>query len=440
MKHAIAKPIAALAMVTFVVIMALPSVSAAGAALDPASMSWVMVSTALVMLMTPGVALFYAGMLRKESVMSILGQTMMMMVLVTLVWITIGYSLAFGPSAGGIVGGLDHILLNNVSYGESTIEAGLPDLQFMLFQLTFAMITAALVLGAIAERTKLKALVIFMVIWSIVVYSPIAHWVWGGGWFDEHLVSLDFAGGTVVHICSGVTALALAMVVGRRGSNIQKDRPHNLPLVFIGGALLWFGWFGFNGGSALAADGIAVNAMVVTQISAAAAAGTWALINWFHLGRPGVLGMVTGAIAGLVGITPAAGFVGPVEAIVIGIGAGALCYAVVALKHKLRADDALDVFAVHGVGGAWGAMATGILAVPAITSDAGADGVKGLIYGGTDLFAGQLITVGVTAVYAFVLSFAIIKVISMFMDIRLEKKEEMIGQDLIEHGEAAYDI
>lgn len=440
MKYGIAKPIAALGVLTFVASMALPSVSAAGYALDPASMTWIMVATALVLLMTPGVALFYAGMLRKESVMSMLGQTMMVMVIVTLVWVTLGYTLAFGPSQAGLVGGLDYLLLNNTLYAESHLVEGLPDAQFMLFQLTFALITAALVLGAVAERTKLKALVIFIVIWSIVVYAPIAHWVWGGGWFEEYFVSLDFAGGTVVHICSGVTALALAIVVGRRGSNIQKDRPHNLPLVFIGGALLWFGWFGFNGGSALAADGIAVNAMVVTQISAATAAGTWGLINYLHLGRPGVLGMVTGAVAGLVGITPAAGFVGPMEAIVIGAGAGAFCYAMVALKHKLQADDALDVFAVHGVGGIWGALATGLFAVPAITSDAGADGVKGLIYGGYDLFVGQVATVGVTAVYAFVISFIIIKVIAMFMDIRLDKKEEMIGQDLIEHGEVAYDI
>ena len=440
MKYGIAKPIAALGVLTFIVSMALPSVSAAGYDLDTASMTWIMVATALVLLMTPGIALFYAGMLRKESVMSMLGQTMMVMVVVTLIWVTLGYTLAFGPSQAGLVGGLDYLLLNNTPYGESFLVEGIPDAQFMLFQLTFALVTAALVLGAVAERTKLKALLIFIVIWSIVVYAPIAHWVWGGGWFEDYFVSLDFAGGTVVHICSGVTALALAIVVGRRGSSIQKDRPHNLPLVFIGGALLWFGWFGFNGGSALAADGIAVNAMVVTQISAATAAGTWGLINYLHLGRPGVLGMVTGAVAGLVGITPAAGFVGPMEAIIIGAGAGAFCYATVALKHKLKADDALDVFAVHGVGGIWGALATGILAVPAITSDAGADGVKGLIYGGYDLFFGQIATVGVTAVYAFVISFIIIKVIAMFMDIRLDKKEEMIGQDLIEHGEAAYDI
>ncbi len=439
MKYGIAKPIAALGLVAFIATMALPSVSAAGT-LDPASMTWIMVATALVMLMTPGLALFYAGMLRKESVMSMLGQTLMVMVIVTLVWVTLGYTLAFGPSQAGIVGGLDYLFMNNTPYGASTLVDGLPDAQFMLFQLTFAMITAALVLGAIAERAKFKAIVVFIVIWSIVVYAPIAHWVWGGGFFEDFFVSLDFAGGTVVHICSGVTALALALVIGRRGSNIKKDRPHNLPLVFIGGALLWFGWFGFNGGSALAADGIAVNAMVVTQISAAAAAGTWGLISYLQHGRPGVLGMVTGAIAGLVGITPAAGFVGPMEAIIIGIGAGAFCYAAVALKHRFEADDALDVFAVHGVGGAWGAIATGILAVPAITSDAGADGVKGLIYGGYDLFAGQLATVGITAVYAFVISLVIFKTIAMFMDVRLEKKEEMIGPDQIEHGEAAYDI
>jgi Amt family ammonium transporter len=233
-------------------------------------------------------------------------------------------------------------------------------MQFMIFQCTFAIIAAALVLGAVAERARLKALLLFMVIWSIVVYAPIAHWVWGGGLFHQYLTSLDFAGGTVVHICSGATALALVLVIGARSENTQKDRPHNLPLVFIGGALLWFGWFGFNGGSALAADGIAVNAIVVTHISAATAAAVWASISWLHVGRPGALGMITGAVAGLVGITPAAGYVGPKEAIIIGAGAAVFCYLAVLMKHRMKADDALDVFAVHGVGGIWGAMATGL--------------------------------------------------------------------------------
>lgn len=409
--------------------------------LDTANMAWILVCIGLVLIMTPAVAMFYGGMLRKESVMSMLGQTMLVMSIVTLVWVTVGYSLAFGSDVYGIVGDLSYVFLESTPYNESNIVAGIPDMQFMIFQCTFAIITAALVLGAVAERTKLKALLLFMVIWSIVVYAPLAHWVWGGGWFHQYLTSLDFAGGTVVHICSGATALALVLVVGARSESTQRDRPHNLPLVFIGGALLWFGWFGFNGGSALAANGIAVNAIVVTHISAATAAATWALISWLHIGRPGALGMITGAVAGLVGITPAAGYVGPKEAIIIGIGAAVFCYLAVLLKHRMKADDALDVFAIHGVGGIWGAMATGLLAVPSIVADAGIDGdVKGLIYGGTDLFIGQFITVAVTLIFAFTVSYAIMKAISKFTPIRLNKKEEMIGQDLIEHGEGAYNL
>jgi len=410
-------------------------------ALDGANIAWIMVCIGLVLIMTPAVAMFYGGMLRKESVMSMLGQTILVMSLVTLVWVTVGYSLAFGSDVYGVVGDLSYVLLESTPYNQSNIVAGIPDMQFMIFQCTFAIITAALVLGAVAERTRLKALLLFMVIWSIVVYAPLAHWVWGGGWFHQYLTSLDFAGGTVVHICSGATALALVLVIGARSESTQKDRPHNLPLVFIGGALLWFGWFGFNGGSALAADGVAVNAIVVTHISAATAAAVWAFISWLHVGRPGALGMITGAVAGLVGITPAAGYVGPKEALIIGAGAALFCYFAVLMKHRMQADDALDVFAVHGVGGIWGALATGILAVPTIVADAGIDGdVKGLIYGGVDLFVGQLVTVVVTLVFAFGVSYALMKAISKFTPVRLSKKEEMIGQDLIEHGEGAYNL
>jgi len=433
---------AALTVMASITFFPLVSADPLGAyALDTANMAWIMVCIGLVLIMTPAVAMFYGGMLRKESVMSMLGQTMLVMSIVTLVWVTVGYSLAFGSDFYGVVGDLSYVLLESTPYNQSNIVAGLPDMQFMIFQCTFAIIAAALVLGAVAERARLKALLLFMVIWSIVVYAPIAHWVWGGGLFHQYLTSLDFAGGTVVHICSGATALALVLVIGARSENTQKDRPHNLPLVFIGGALLWFGWFGFNGGSALAADGIAVNAIVVTHISAATAAAVWASISWLHVGRPGALGMITGAVAGLVGITPAAGYVGPKEAIIIGAGAAVFCYLAVLMKHRMKADDALDVFAVHGVGGIWGAMATGLLAVPSIVADAGIDGdVKGLVYGGSDLFIGQSVTVVVTLVFAFSVSYALMKLISKLIPVRLSKKEEMIGQDLIEHGEGAYNL
>ena len=424
----------ALALALMAVSVLSPTVAAAPGDIDKADTTWVMVSIGLVFIMTPAVALFYGGMLRKESVLSMLGQSIVVISVITLIWVVIGYSLAFGDDIGGIIGGLDFVMLEGVGLDPSPVYATtIPHIGFMMFQGTFAIITAALILGGVAERMRFKALILFIMAWAILVYSPVAHWVWGGGWIGE-LGALDFAGGTVVHIASGTSALAAALVLGKRSKIIRKDTPHNIPMVVIGGSILWIGWFGFNGGSALAADGIAVSALVVTHISAAAAAATWGLINWFHVGRPGVLGLITGGVAGLVAITPAAGFVEPSGALAIGIGAGVLCYFGVNLKRRLKVDDALDVFGVHGVGGIWGALATGIFASTAV-NPAGDDG---LLYGGYDLMSAQLISVVVVAAFAFTASVVIMKVMSLFMEVRMTKEEEMIGADIIHHGENAY--
>lgn len=417
--------------------MFIPTVSGAEiTASDTGNISWILICSALVFVMTPGVALFYGGMLRKQSMTSIMSQTLIAMCIMTVSWVLIGYTLAFGADVNGIIGNLEYALLHGVSATDIPDGSTIPDMEFMLFQLMFTLITAAIVLGACAERVRFKAIAVFLMAWSILVYAPMAHWVWGGGLFDQYLTVLDFAGGTVVHICAGATGLAIAAVIGARSKNTVK-RPHNIPMIFIGTLLLWVGWFGFNGGSGLAADGVAINAIIVTQIAAAFSAVAWALIQYFHVGRVGVLGMVTGAIAGLVAITPAAGYVGPSEAIVIGLVGGAVCYLGITAMHKYcGTDDALDVFGLHGIGGIWGAIATGIFAVPGMVSV----GYEGLIYGSTDLFIGQIVAVVATLVFAFTVSYVIMKILARFMDVRLTEEEERIGADIVEHGEPSYNM
>jgi len=433
----VSKIILLLTAATIAVMFTAPSLAAAPiTSADTGNISWVLICSALVFIMTPGVALFYGGMLRKQSMSSILVQTLAAMSVMTVSWMLIGYTLAFGTDIHGIIGNLDHMFL--IGLDAMTIPDGstIPDMEFMLFQMMFAMITAAIVLGACAERVRFKAIILFLVVWSIAVYAPMAHWVWGGGWFDQHLIVLDFAGGTVVHICAAATGLAIAFALGRRSKH-TVHRPHSIPMVFMGCLFLWAGWFGFNGGSGLAADGVAVNAIVVTQISAAFAAVSWSAVQYFHVGRVNVMGSIAGAVSGLVAITPAAGFVGPSEAIAIGLIGGIVCYAGVVFMHrKVKVDDASDVFGIHGIGGIWGAVATGIFALPAMTEA----GYEGLLYGGTALFAGQLIAVAVTLVFAFTVSYVIIKTLGRFMDIRLTETEEMIGPDVIEHGEPSYNM
>ncbi len=408
--------------------------------MDTGDTAWVLMSTAMVMLMTPALGFFYGGLVRQKNVLATLMHSFGILAMISVVWVLWGYSLAFGPDAGGgFVGNLDWIGLTDVEQTPSDLYATtIPHLLFMMFQGMFAIITVALITGAFAERFRLKALVVFAIAWSTLVYSPVAHWVWSSeGWLFD-LGSLDFAGGTVVHISSGVAALVAALVVGRRvGFKTEKMDPHNLTYTILGAGLLWFGWFGFNAGSALGANGLAANAFVVTNTAAAMGAMTWLTATWIRDGRPSVLGAAAGAVAGLVAITPAAGFVDASSAVVIGFGAGILCYAAVGfLKERLGVDDALDVFAVHGVGGIWGALATGLFADKSINS-AGDDG---LFFGNAAQLWEQAVAVVVVAAFSGVVTFAILKVIEYTIGLRVPEDEEVAGLDPTTHGEFGYQL
>jgi len=395
-------------------------------------------SSALVLFMTPGLAFFYGGMTRQKNILSTIMQSYFIMGIVSVQWAVIGYTLAFGTDIGTVIGGLDYIFLNGVGQGPSPFAKTIPDLLFMVYQGMFAVITPALISGAFAERMRFGPFVVFTLLWSTLVYDPIAHWVWGGGWLGTgHVGALDFAGGTVVHISSGVAALAAAIVLGRRlGWPKEQVIPHNLPLTVLGAGILWFGWFGFNAGSALASSGLATSAFVATHLAAAAATISWGLMEYLQRGKASVLGAASGSVAGLVAITPASGFVGPMAAIVIGLGAGALCYFAVSMKFALRYDDALDVVGVHGVGGAFGAIATGLFASVAVNS-AGADG---LFYGNVGQVWAQVVGVVATVVYSFVVSFILLKVVDATMGLRASEEEEVMGLDLSQHGERAYSL
>jgi len=398
--------------------------------------AWILISSAMVMLMTPGVALFYGGMVRRKNVLSTMMMSFAALAVVGLLWALYGYTLCFGPDKGAIIGGLDYIALRQVGQDPSPIYAStVPHLAFMIFQGMFAIITVALITGAIIGRIRFNALLVFSILWLTVVYCPVAHWVWGdGGWLGR-LGALDFAGGTVVHICAGVSALALAMLIGPRKGFREKEpmEPHNIPMVVLGAGLLWFGWFGFNAGSSLTAGGLATSAFVATNTSAAAAAGTWMLLGWVYR-RPTLLGVATGAVAGLVAITPAAGFVSPLMGIPIGIGAAAICYYCILLRMKWGIDESLDVWAVHGMGGTWGALATGIFASIAVNS-AGADGV---IYGNAAQLVRQLIGVATVWVFAFAITWILGKIVDLTIGLRVDVTEETLGLDISQHGERAY--
>ncbi len=406
-------------------------------AIDAGDTAWVMISTALVFIMTPGVAFFYGGMLRKSNFLSMLGQSIIIIGVVTLIWVGAGFSLAFGNSGSSLIGNFDYVGLANVGLDPlSTFSSTIPFELYMLFQLMFAIITVALIIGGIAERMKLWALTVFLGIWTLIVYVPVAHWVWGFGWLYQ-LGALDFAGGTVVHITAGVSVLAAVLVLGKRISAMSGslDQAHNIPFVVLGGALLWFGWFGFNGGSALAANGLAVSAITVTMIAGATAAVIWGLINWIHLGRVSVLGMITGGVVGLVAITPASGYVAPIGAIFIGALGSMVSYSAILLRRRLGFDDALDVWACHGMGGTTGAILTGLFATTAVN----AAGKNGLFYGGGfSLLASQLIAVAAVWAFAFGLTFGVLKIMSKLAAIRMTREEERVGADLIQHGERAY--
>ncbi len=398
--------------------------------------AWILISSALVMLMTPGVALFYGGMVRRKNVLSTIMMSFVCLGLVGLLWVLYGYSLSFGSDNGGFIGGLNFAGLAGVGQGPSSIYAStVPHLAFMIFQAMFAIITVALITGAIVERVKFGALLVFATLWLTIVYCPVAHWIWGdGGWLAK-LGVLDFAGGSVVHLNAGVSALALVLLLGkRRGFPSEPMEPNNIPMVVLGAGLLWFGWFGFNAGSALASDGLATSAFVTTNTAAAAAALTWMVISWLYR-RPSVLGTVTGAIAGLATVTPAAGFVTPLAGIPIGVVAAIVCYYIMLLlKTKLGFDDSLDVFAVHGVGGILGMLATGFFASLAVNSG----GADGLLLGNGMQLLKQLLGVAAVGAYAFAITLILGKLVDITIGLRVRQTEETVGLDISQHGERAY--
>ncbi len=407
------------------------------AKIDSGDTAWLLTSSALVLLMTPGLALFYGGMVRSKNVLNVLMQSFVAMGLVTVLWVVVGYSLAFSKGTP-FVGGLAWLGLSGVGQEPNAFYgATVPHQVFMVFQMMFAIITPALISGAIAERMKFSAYVVFIGLWSLLIYAPLAHMVWGEGGYLRDLGALDFAGGTVVHISSGVSALVLALLLGkRRISHGEDSRPHNLTMTLIGTGLLWFGWFGFNAGSAIASNGLAGSAFLVTHIAAAVAAMTWVLIEWIVIKKPTALGMATGAVAGLVAITPASGFVGPMAAIALGVGVSVISFCAIRLKAKLGYDDTLDVFGVHGIGGIWGALATGLFAAKAVNA-AGADGL--FFGGGTTLLFKQMIGVGIAVGYAAVGTLILGLILKAVMGgLRVAPEGEDAGLDLALHGEEAY--
>jgi Amt family ammonium transporter len=414
---------------------ATPVAAADGGEINSGDTAWLLTATSFVMVMLPGLALFYGGLVRRKNVLSTIMHSFFVLALVSVVWVLWGYSLAFGPDAfGGLIGGLQFAGFSGVTGEVDTrYAATIPHVLFAGFQLMFAAITPALISGAFAERKRFAAFAIFTLLWSTLVYSPLAHWVWAPGGWLRTLGALDFAGGTVVHISSGVSALVVALVIGRRTVNgAERFEPHDVPMTVLGAGLLWFGWFGFNGGSALAANGVAANALIVTNTAAGAATLTWVLASWLHKGKASVVGAATGAIAGLVAITPAAGFVTAGGAVLIGLMAGAVCYGAILLRERLRVDDALDVWAVHGVGGTLGAIGTGIFAVAAV------GGMSGAIEGNLGQVGIQLVAVAATWAFAAGATFLIALLIKLILGLRVAPSDEELGLDLAVHGEAAY--
>ena len=417
------------------------SVAAPAVELDAGHITWMLLSAGLVMLMTPGLAFFYGGLVRRKNVLSILMQCFMALCLISLQWIVLGYSLSFGPDIGHFIGGLDWMGLKDVGWAPSLYAPKIPHSLFAIFQMMFAVITPGLIIGAFAERIKFSAFCLFSLLWATLVYDPVAHWVWGQGGFLGLLGGMgaaDFAGGIVVHVNAGMAALAAVLVLGKRqGFPVSISPPHNLPIAALGAGLLWFGWYGFNAGSALAADGVAVNAFLVTHAAGAVAGLTWAVLDWIRFGKPTTLGMITGMVAGLAAVTPGAGFVSVSGAIWIGIIAGIICWiAVTALKAKLNYDDSLDAFGVHGIGGIWGSIAVGLWANKAVNPN----GVNGLFYGNPEQLWIQVKAVVIVMVYSLVASLIIFKLVDLITGLRVSEHEERIGLDLTQHREAGYTI
>ena len=404
-------------------------------AINAGDTAWVLISSALVLMMVPALAFFYGGMVRKKNILSTLNLNFIIIGLISIQWVLYGYSLAFGTDFLGLIGGFNFLGLVGVGTAPNAdYAATIPHLAFAGFQMMFAIITPALITGAFVERVRFKAFLIFSLLWATFIYDPVAHWVWGTGGIFRHLGALDFAGGTVVHVTAGFSALAFAMVIGaRKGFGSRVFEPHNIPYSVLGAGLLWFGWFGFNGGSALAANGIAVNAFITTNTAAASAGIMWMFLSWKD-NKPSVLGIVTGAVVGLVAITPAAGFVTPLSAIIIGGVAAPISYYAIRFRQRRNLDESLDVWACHGMGGTWGALATGLFASK-VVNDAGADG---LFYGNPTQFLIQLVTIGLVIVFAFGMTMLISKVIARFTPLRVSDNEEEVGLDISEHGERAY--
>lgn len=416
-------------------LMAAPTAFAAEpGTIDTGDTAWVLISAALVFIMTPGLGFFYGGMVRDKNVLTTIMQSFFIVAMISVEWIILGYAMTFGTDISGFIGSLDKIGLTGI--GMSVLENGtIPELAFVAFQCMFAVITPALITGAFAERVKFHAFAIFILLWAVLIYNPMAHWVWGGG-FLAKLGALDFAGGLVIHILSGVSGLTLCILLGKRhGLGKIPMLPHNLPMTVLGATLLWFGWFGFNAGSALGANGLAANAFIATQGAAAAATVSWVVVEWILNGKPTILGAASGCIAGLVAITPAAGFVAPIPAIIIGAIGGVLCYfAVAALKAKLGYDDSLDAFGIHGLGGTWGSIATGLWA----TTEINPAGANGLFYGETHLLVAQIISTFVAYAFAIIGTIILYKIVNAFTHMRADKNEEITGLDITEHGERAY--
>jgi Amt family ammonium transporter len=417
------------------ILLFIPGTAFAQEGLDTGDTAWMLTATVLVLMMTiPGLFLFYGGLVRAKNALGTIMHSFMIVALVSVQWVLIGYTLAFGPDVSGIIGNLDWLGLSGVGPEPSGYAETIPHYVFVAFQMTFAIITVALITGAFAERIKFSTFIVFVLIWTTIIYDPLAHWVWGGGWMGT-LGVLDFAGGTVVHISSGASALAAALIFGRRiGYGREPMPPHFLPFSIIGASLLWVGWFGFNAGSSLAADGLASIAFVTTNTAAAAAVLGWVFTEWISRGKPTVLGAATGAVTGLVAITPAAGFVSPLSALFIGLVAGILCYAAVNMKTRLGYDDSLDVVGVHGIGGTWGCLATGLFASTAVNPG----GANGLFFGNPEQLVIQFISVAATWVFAFGGTLVILYVLKAIMGLRVSTEEEVTGLDLSQHGEVAY--
>jgi len=406
--------------------------------IDTGDTAFVLLSAALVMLMTPGLAMFYGGMVRRKNVLGTLMHSFVAIALVSVQWILFGYSLAFGPDISGFIGGLDWLGLYSVGVLPNADYAPtIPHAAFMIYQAMFAVITPALISGAIAERIKFSAYLVFILLWTTIVYDPVAHWVWGTGGWLKNMGVLDFAGGVVVHVTSGISALAAALYIGKRRNYLKEPMPpHNLPMTVLGAGLLWFGWFGFNAGSALAAGGLSTMAFIATHSAAVSATLTWTFIEWAHRGKPTMFGAATGSIAGLATITPASGFVSPASALLIGVFAGAICYAALNMKVKLKYDDSLDAFGVHGVGGILGTIGAGFLASKLINPS----GADGLLLGNAHQLSVQLIAVAATAAYSFVISLVLLKVIDLAMGLRVSDEDEMMGLDISQHEESGYTL